>query len=98
MARHDVYAVGDDGYWLDCQSDFLAGLKSRFVVPLRAREEVKGEDKRLNPTLTVAGAEYVMQTHLAAAVPASLLRIRVTSLAEDEYRIGAALDMLTGTY
>ena len=97
MARHDVFAVGDGSYWLDCQSDLLSGLNSRFVVPLVPRGDVRGEDKRLNPALIIDDTEYVMQTHLAGAVASSLLRTRVASLVEDEYRIGAALDMLTGT-
>lgn len=98
MARHDVYEVEDGDYWLDCQSDLLSGLNSRFVVPLRPHSDVQGQDQRLNPVLVIKGERYVMQTHLAASVLASLLRSRVASLSEDEYRIGAALDMLTATY
>ena len=99
MARFDVYAAPDGGYWLDCQSDLLAGLNSRFVVPLRPRTEVSGGgDRRLNPAFEIDGAEQIMQTHLAAAIPAKLLRNPLTSLAVHDYTITAALDMLTGSY
>jgi toxin CcdB len=98
MPRHDVYASGDGSYWLDCQSDLLSGLNSRFVAPLQPRGEVQSIDQRLNPIFVIDGREHVMQTHLAAAVPARLLRDPITSFAEHEYRIGAALDMLIGTF
>lgn len=34
MAKFDLYPAPDGGYWIDCQSDLLSGLNSRFVVPL----------------------------------------------------------------
>ena len=39
-----------------------------------------------------------MLTHLAAAVPVSALGPVVTSLIDEEYAIGAALDMLISGY
>ncbi|WP_267347928.1 CcdB family protein [Sphingomonas sp. GM_Shp_2] len=94
MAKFDLYPAPDGGYWIDCQSDLLSGLNSRFVVPLLPYEGVRGEDRRLNPIFTVHGHEHVMQTHFAAAVPAHLLRKPAGTLIEQEYVIGRALDML----
>jgi hypothetical protein len=98
MARFDVYPAPGGGYWIDCQSDLLSNLNSRFIVPLRLYADMPGGDRRLNPVFVVHGADYVMQTHLAAAVSAKLLSEPVTSLVEHEYRIGSAIDMLTGSY
>jgi hypothetical protein len=39
-----------------------------------------------------------MQTHLAAAISVKLLSKPTTSLVEHEYRIGSAINMLTGSY
>lgn len=97
MARFDVYLI-DDGFWLDCQSDLLSGLNSRFVVPLIPESEKAGLDPRLTPTFEIDDVACMMQTHLAGAVPAHLLRSPVANLIDHEYVIGAALDMLVGRY
>jgi toxin CcdB len=98
MARFDVYPAPEGGYWLDCQSNLLSDLNSRFIVPLRLYADMPGGDRRLNPVFAIHGTEYVMQTHLAAAISAKLLSKPTTSLIEHEYRIGSAIDMLTGSY
>jgi hypothetical protein len=97
VARLDVYKA-DSGFWLDCQSDVLAGLNSRFVVPLIPLSEKLGIDPRLTPTFEIDDVVCIMQTHLAGAVPARLLRSPVANLVDHEYVIGAALDMLVGRY
>jgi len=98
MARFDVYPAPDGSYWLDCQSDLLSDLNSRFIAPLRLHADVPGGDRRLNPVFAIHGTDYVMQTHLAAAISVKLLSKPTTSLVEHEYRIGSAIDMLTGSY
>lgn len=95
MAKFDVYPSPDGGYWLDCQSDTLSMLNSRFVVPLADRKhDLALADRRLNPEFEVDGEKVIMLTHFAAAVPARLLRSPTTSLVDQEYAIGIALDML----
>ncbi|WP_298091677.1 CcdB family protein [uncultured Sphingomonas sp.] len=94
MAKFDVYPAPDGGYWLDCQSNLLSDLNSRFVVPLHPYDVVRGEDRKLNPVLIVNGREYVMRTHFAAAVPTHLLRKPTGTLIEHEYTVSKALDML----
>ena len=98
MARFDVYSDGEGEYLLDCQSDMLSSLNSRFVVPLRSPEFHDTSDQRLNPRFHLFGAELVMLTHFAATIPARLLRTPVASLTVHEYEIGRALDTLTGSY
>ena len=97
MARFDVYPAPDGAYWLDYQSNLLSDLNSRFIVPLRLYADMPGGDRRLNPVFAIHGTEYVMQAHLAAAVSAKLLSKPTTSLIEHEYRIGSAIDMVTGS-
>ncbi|MEH3102958.1 MAG: CcdB family protein [Sphingomonas phyllosphaerae] len=95
MAKFDVYPSPEGGYWLDCQSDTLSMLNSRFVVPLADREhDLAFADRRLNPEFEIAGEKVVMLTHFAAAIPASLLRSPIASLIDQEYAVGIALDML----
>ena len=98
MARYDVYAGPDGGYLLDCQSDMLAGLNSRFVVPLISEQERPASDQRLTPVFVIGDVSHTMQTHLAAAVPRHLLRTKVATLAEHQDAIGVALDLLVGRY
>ena len=101
MARFDVYRnagphAREVPFLLDVQSDLLAGMETRVVVPLRRRDKfpdvaIPGD---LAPLLKVDGVECVMQSSLLGAVPARMLRKPVASLAADRPRIVAALDFL----
>ncbi|HLL29629.1 MAG TPA: CcdB family protein [Allosphingosinicella sp.] len=96
MARHDVYR-GAGAYLLDCQSDYLRGLDTRFVVPLLPEGEVP-QVHRLNPVFSVEGERVVMATQLGSSVPARQLRDPVTSLAHEHTAIINAFDMLLTGY
>ncbi len=96
MARHDVYR-GSGVYLLDCQSDYLAGLETRFVVPLLREGEVP-QVHRLNPIFSVEGERFVMATQLGSSVPARELRDRVGSLAHRHDAIMNAFDVLLTGY
>ena len=96
MAQHDVYRLADT-YLLDCQSDYLGQLETRFVVPLLPVGEVP-RVHRLNPTFNVGGKKLVMATQLASSVPTRQLRSRVGSLAGEHDAIMNALDMLLTGY
>jgi toxin CcdB len=76
MARFDVYATpgrhaDSTPYLLDVQSDLLDGLDSRVVIPLRRRERFPAVPlaDRLPPTLSIAGAEFILETPKMGAVP-----------------------------
>ena len=84
-------------YLLDCQSDYLRGLDSRFVVPLLPEGEVP-KVHRLNPVFTVEGERVVMATQLGSPVPARQLRDPVASLADQHDVIMNAFDVLLTDY
>jgi toxin CcdB len=96
MARFDVYR-GGGAFLLDCQSDVLSHLQTRFVVPLFPSGETP-QTARLNPVFEVNGETLVMATQLASAVPARELREQVASLAGEHDRILNAFDMLITGY
>jgi toxin CcdB len=79
---------------LDCQSDLLSALATRFVVPLIAHEGKQAATERLNPMFVINGQQYVMATHLAAAVQAGLIGERVASLRDRSFEVIGALDVL----
>jgi toxin CcdB len=96
MARHDVYR-GAGTYLLDCQSDYLSSLDTRFVVPLLPEGEVP-KVHRLNPVFSVEGERVVMATQLGSSVPARQLRDPVASLADQHDVIVDAFDILITGY
>ncbi len=94
MARHDVWRErGGEVLLLDCQSDLLSHLATRFVAPL-LRDDGSVRIPRLQPIFELEGERYYMATHLAANIAARALHERVTSLEHEHDRIMAAFDML----
>lgn len=98
MAQFDVHQLANrPGLVLDCQSDLLGHIDSRFVVPLLTRKDAPPPATRLNPVLEIEGAEYVMLTQSAAAIRRRELGAKVASLADHDREIMNALDfLLTG--
>jgi toxin CcdB len=98
MAQFDLHQLANrPGLVLDCQSDLLEHIDSRFVVPLLARKEAPPPAARLNPVFAIEGAEYVMLTQSAAAIRRRELGAKVASLADHDREIINALDfLLTG--
>ncbi|RHW16482.1 plasmid maintenance protein CcdB [Sphingomonas gilva] len=95
MAQHDVHR-GDafEGYLLNCQSDLLDHMKTRFVVPLLPESRVAKFAERLNPVFEIDGRRFIMATQGAATVTARELGPVVASLGNEHERIMGALDML----
>jgi toxin CcdB len=99
MAQFDVFRPKDSSeLLLDCQSDILDDLDTRFVVPLLGRASVSKWVPRLNPQFEIDGGEYVMATQGAATIPARMIGERVASLSDRHDTIIAALDMLITGY
>jgi toxin CcdB len=99
MAQFDVYRNhGEPGYLLDCQADMLSGLSTRLVVPLLPPDHAPVPSRRLNPRIRIAGEEFVMMTHFAAAVHQRWLGEVVGSLANDYIIVMNAFDMLLTGY
>ncbi len=97
MARFDVHE-SRVGLLLDCQSDTLRHLSTRFVVPLMSPEQAPLPARHLNPTFEVDAQEVVMVTQFASSVFARDLGRRVGTLDHEHGRIMAALDMLISGY
>ncbi|RYG80554.1 MAG: hypothetical protein EON59_15075 [Alphaproteobacteria bacterium] len=66
MAQFDVYRIRGNVLVIDCQSDLLSDLQTRFVVPLRPTDAVIV--KRLTPSFTINGQALTMVTPLARAI------------------------------
>ncbi len=95
MAQFDVYRIGTDGYVLDCQSDWIGHLHTRFAVPMLDPDLVPNPIKNLHPTFQVDGRELLMVTQLGSAIPINELTEPVQSLERHRYTIIKALDFLT---
>jgi toxin CcdB len=96
MARYNVYAnPAGAGYLLDVQADLLESLNTRLVVPLMPISAAPTPAKRLNPVFDIDSERVVMVTQFLSAVPASILKTPVASLAQHDVEITGALDLLT---
>lgn len=95
MAQFDVHALDRGGELVvDCQSDLLASLNTRLVVPLMPLDRAPAQAQRLNPVMSVADREVVMVTQFAAAVHVRELGAVVGSLRDRSSEIVGALDVL----
>jgi toxin CcdB len=105
VARFDVYPnpgahAASTPYLLDIQNSLFDGLDSRVVIPLRVMDQFAGVKlpTRLTPILQVSGKEYLLETPKMGAVPRRVLKDAVTSLADQQDQIAAALDFLFHGY
>jgi toxin CcdB len=99
MARFDVYKRSAvRGYLLDCQSDLLGDLDTRFTVPLFLFEDAPRPAGRLNPVFSINGERVVMMTQYASAIRRNLVGSRVDTLEHKQDVIMGALDMLLVGY
>ena len=100
MARFDVRTNLHRGsrdrvpYLLELQTDLLASLDTRLVAPLVPAARFGPPASRLNPVLRIGARNFVMDTALAACIPAIQLGERVVSLAERSAELLGALDFL----
>lgn len=94
MAQFDVRRTVDGGLVVDCQSDLLSHLDTRFVVPLLPASEFEVVARRLNPLFTVEEVEHVLYTQFAAAIPARQLNDVIVNLDDHSFVIIDALDVL----
>lgn len=93
MAQFDVHRLGD-GLVVDCQSNLLADLNTRFVAPLVRSEDAPAPARRLNPVFAIDETDHVMQAQFASAVERRHLSEAVASLADHSFEIIDALDVL----
>ena len=82
-------------FLLDVQSDSIADLDTRLVVPPCPYSVMKGKLlETLTPVVDVAGKDYAMLTSQLAGIPKKSIGPRVADLAPERDAIVAALDML----
>lgn len=99
MAQFDVYAnpvrdmEGGAPFVVDVQSDQLAGLPTRMIVPLAIMEDFQPLH-HLNPLVEIDDQRLALMTQFMAAVPRHILGQPVTNLADRRSDIVAALDFL----
>ncbi|MBL8353081.1 MAG: CcdB family protein [Burkholderiaceae bacterium] len=104
MARFDVFRNPDAGerpqtpYLLEVQNDYIDGLDTRVVIPLRTEALFGPRARDLNPLLQVAGDAVVLDTATLGAVPVAALRGPVLRLEAGRNDVLAALDTLFGAY
>lgn len=97
MPQFDVHRLANgQGLVLDCQSDLLDHIDSRFIVPLLPRAASPVPSTRLNPVFAVNGEDHVMLTQAAAAIRRRDLGAVVQSLSDRHAEIISAIDVLIG--
>jgi toxin CcdB len=96
VAQFDVFRSRDGSFVIDCQSELLRHLESRFVVPLMPLDRAPKPAGRLNPLFQIEGRELSMMTQFAGSIDSDELGAFVCSLPERRYEITGALDMLIG--
>jgi toxin CcdB len=87
--------AGDYPLLVDVQSDLLADLATRVVIPLCPAALLAGRlVKTLMPVVDVTGDGYALLTPQLAGIPRKQLGEAVGSLAASRGEIIAALDLL----
>ncbi len=82
-------------FLLDIQSDLIAELGTRVVVPLYTAAAMKGKVLRtLTPTFAIEGKHYVMVTPQLAGIARKQLGVQIADLSARRDEIVAALDLL----
>jgi toxin CcdB len=85
----------DYPFLLDVQSELLVTLDTRLVIPLIRREGIgKITIKNLNPTVEIAGSEYVVLTQQMAAIPKGILGKEVVNVSFSRSAILSSVDFL----
>ncbi|MEN9630617.1 MAG: hypothetical protein RJA10_3845 [Pseudomonadota bacterium] len=104
MARFDVYPnpVAAERrftpFFLDVQNDYISGLESRVVIPLRREAAFGPRARDLHPVVSVGSDSLVLDTAAIGAIPAAELRKPVAHLGDARADVQAALDTLFGSY
>ena len=95
MARFDVHRQeGKRDLLLNCQSDFLSHLSTRFVIPLIAVAANAPQANRLNPVFRIGNSDFVLATNAAATLQHKQMGGVIASLAEEQDAVMDAIDML----
>jgi toxin CcdB len=94
MAQFDVHRLAGGTLAVDCQANLLSDLNTRFVIPLQPLNEGAQVSQRLDPFVRFAGQERCLKTHFATTIETRLLGEAIGSVADQDYAIKSAIDML----
>lgn len=94
MAQFDVCTLPDGEWVVVVQADVVALIETTVIVPLLPRDQQPASVRRLHPRFDIEGEECILATHLVSAVRRRALSAPFASLAEHEYEIKGALDLL----
>ena len=75
------------------QSGFLADFRTRVIVPLVPKKEIK-PIPRLNPVITIEDKEFYFHPVELAHIPRELLRDHVANLEPQRDSLVAAIDLV----
>jgi toxin CcdB len=82
-------------FLLDVQADLLSELATRVVVPLTPAAKLRRKPlTRLNPIVSIRGADHVALFQELAAIPEKALGEAVANVAARRTELVAALDLL----
>ena len=80
---------------LDVQSELLASLETRLVVPLAPAADYKGKAMTtLTPSFEIDQKSYVKLTHQMAGIARSEMGVEVADLSNHRQDIISAIDLL----
>lgn len=96
MAKFDIYSSSSASatFLIELQDEIIDDLSTRVVAPLVSVDDVQKRMKILNPVISVEGKDYLLMTHLLAAIPSSALKDKVASASTQRAKIIASLDFL----
>jgi toxin CcdB len=104
MARYDVYINPEPQersatpFLLDLQNDYISGLGTRVVAPMRSEAHFGRAARGLNPAFLIRDEAVVLDTAALSTLPAHLLRQPVVSLRSQAAVISNALNTLFGGF
>ena len=98
FANPDASERKQTPYFIDVQNDFIDGLTTRVLIPLRKESAFGARARNLNPVLLVANDSVVLDTAAIGAAPLNLLRKPVANVRESRALVQEALDTLLGAY
>ena len=99
MTRFDIHMQeGKQILLLNCQSDYLSHLSTRFVIPLISTGSKPPIATRLNPVFNINASDYVLATNAAATLSLKHMGGVIGSLAHEQDKIIAAIDILVSGF
>ena len=103
MAQFDVYTnpMVDQRtripYWLDLQSDHIAQLQTRVIIPLRNAKTTGLRIEGLQPMVNVAKQSLCADVPSLASFPSRLLKNPIARIDVNRHELISALDyMISG--